>query len=56
MNRFFKWLVISLLLSFTSIVLLLFFTVDTTTIDAILNIKKEAIIAAIALQVFSYII
>jgi len=56
MNRFFKWLVISLLLSFTSIVILLFFTVDTTTIDSILNIKKEAIIAAIALQLFSYII
>ncbi|KGK99324.1 hypothetical protein LI82_04750 [Methanococcoides methylutens] len=56
MNRFFKWLVVSLLLSFTSIVILLFFTVDTTTIDSILNIKKEAIFAAIALQVFSYII
>ncbi|WP_048204658.1 lysylphosphatidylglycerol synthase transmembrane domain-containing protein [Methanococcoides methylutens] len=56
MNRFFKWLVISLLLSFTSIVFLLVFTVDTTTIDSILNIKKEAILAAIALQVFSYIV
>lgn len=56
MNRIFKWLSVSLVISFISIVLLLVFTVDTTTIDAVQNIKKEAIVAAIALQLFSYVV
>ncbi|MGP8337544.1 MAG: lysylphosphatidylglycerol synthase transmembrane domain-containing protein [Methanosarcinaceae archaeon] len=56
MNKFKKLLYISLLISLLSVVVVLIFTVDSTTISAIMAIKHEYIIAAAALHAFSYLI
>ena len=56
MNKFRKLLNASLLISIFSIVVLLIFTVDSSTIDAIMGVKYEYIIAAAALHALSYLI
>ena len=56
MSKFRKLLNASLLISILSIVVLLVFTVDSSTIDAIMGVKYEYIIAAAALHAMSYII
>ncbi len=56
MSKFRKLLNASILISIFSIVVVLLFTVDSGTIDAIKGIKYEYLIAAAALHAFSYII
>ncbi len=56
MSKLKKLLLASLLISILSIIVLLIFTVDTNTIDAIKEVKYEYIVAAAALHVLSYII
>lgn len=56
MSKLKKLLNLSILISILSIVVVLLFTVDSSTIDAILTVKYEYIVAAIALHTFSYII
>ena len=56
MSKFKKLLNASILISIFSIVLVILFTVDSNTIDAIKGVKYEYIIAAASLHTFSYII
>lgn len=56
MSKFRKLLNASILISILSIVVVLILTVDPTTVDVILGIKFEFILAAAALHAFSYII
>ncbi|MBN1133392.1 MAG: flippase-like domain-containing protein [Methanosarcinaceae archaeon] len=56
MNKFRKWLTLSLMISVFSIVVVLALTIDPTTIDAILHIRYEYFFAAAALHAFSYVI
>ncbi len=56
MNKLKKLLYLSLLISVFSIVVVLIFTVDSTTIAAIMSVKHEYIIAAAALHAFSYLV
>ena len=56
MSKFKKLLNASLLISILSIVLVLVLTVDSKTIDAIMGVKYEYMVAAAALHAFSYLI
>ena len=56
MSKFRKLLNASILISILSIVVVLLFTVDSSTIDVIMGIKYEYIIAAAALHALSYVI
>ncbi|HJH32838.1 MAG TPA: flippase-like domain-containing protein [Methanosarcinaceae archaeon] len=56
MSKLKKLLNTSLLISTLSIVVVLIFTVDSTTIAVIMEVKHEYIIAAAALHAFSYLI
>lgn len=56
MSKFKKLLNASLLISAFSTIVVLVLTVDSNTIDAIMGVKYEYIIAAAALHVFSYAI
>ncbi len=56
MSKFRKLLNASLLISAFSIIVVLVLTVDSNTINAIMGIKYEYIIAAAALHAFSYVI
>ena len=56
MSKLKKLLNVSILISVLSIVIVLIFTVDSTTIAAIMEVKYEYIIAAAALHAFSYIV
>ncbi|MCQ1536977.1 flippase-like domain-containing protein [Methanosarcina sp. KYL-1] len=56
MNRYKKWLAASLLISAVSIAIVLGFTFDPETLEALRKIKTEYIIAAALLHVFSYIV
>ena len=56
MSKFRKLLNASILISILSIVVVLLFTVDSSTVDAIRGIKYEYIIAAAALHAISYVI
>lgn len=56
MSKFKKLLNASLLISAFSTIVVLVLTVDSNTIDAIMGVKYEYIIAAAALHVFSYVI
>ncbi len=56
MSKFRKLLNASILISILSIVVVLLFTVDSSTIDVIMGIKYEYIVAAAALHALSYVI
>ena len=56
MSKFKKLLNASILISILSIVVVLLFTVDSNTIDAIMGVKYEYIVAAAALHAISYVI
>ncbi len=56
MSKFRKLLNASLLISILSIIVVLLFTVDSSTIDVIMGIKYEYIVAAAALHALSYVI
>jgi len=56
MNKFGIWLAASLLISVFSIVLVLAVTVDPASIEAILHVRYEYVIAATGLHAFSYVI
>lgn len=56
MNKFGKWLPLSLLISFISIIVVLVFTVDPTTFEIIKEVKTEYLLLAVALHSFSYVI
>ena len=56
MNRYKKWLIISLLISAASVAILTIFTFDTDTVEALRRIKPEYIIAAAVIHVVSYFV
>lgn len=56
MNRFKKWLIAALLISVVSVFLVVCFTFNADTIEALNKIKPEYILAAALLHIFSYFI
>lgn len=56
MNRFKKLFLASLIISAFSIVVVLMFTVDSTTIESLFEVRHEYILAAAALHALSYVI
>lgn len=56
MHKVKKWLLISLFISFISGLFVVLLTFDTETIDALLSIRVEFILAGICLHVLSYVV
>ncbi|MBN2110959.1 MAG: flippase-like domain-containing protein [Methanosarcinaceae archaeon] len=56
MNKVKKWLLISLIISLISGILIIILTFDALTIDALLRIRPEFILAGILLHAFSYVV
>ena len=56
MNKFGKWLPLSLLISIISIILVLVLTVDPTTFEIVKKVRTEYLLIAVALHSFSYVI
>ncbi|MFP4655825.1 MAG: YbhN family protein [Methanohalobium sp.] len=56
MNKFDKWLPLSLLISIISIIVVLLLTVDPTTLEIVKEVRTEYLLIAVALHSFSYVI
>ncbi|WP_321419974.1 lysylphosphatidylglycerol synthase transmembrane domain-containing protein [uncultured Methanomethylovorans sp.] len=56
MKKYNKWVISSILISILSIVLILVFTLDTTTTAVIKDIRPGYILAALVIHIFSFII
>ncbi len=56
MTKFVKLLITAVIISIISSILLLTMTVDTETVDTLLNIRHEFLAIALGLQLFSYFI
>ena len=56
MNKFGKWLPLSLLISIISIILVLVLTIDPTTFEIVKKVRTEYLLIAVALHSFSYVI
>ncbi len=54
MNKFFKWITVSFLISVVAMVGVLLYTADPSTIEAIHQIKHEYIVAAFVLHILSF--
>lgn len=56
MNKIKKWILFALFTSFISGILIVFFTFDSGTIDALHGIRPEFILIGISLHAFSYLV
>ncbi|WP_094228975.1 lysylphosphatidylglycerol synthase transmembrane domain-containing protein [Methanolobus psychrotolerans] len=56
MNKVKKWIFVSLLISLVSSVIVFLFTFDSGTIDALMEIKPEYILAAACIHAITYVI
>lgn len=56
MEKYTKWITISILISIVSIAVILIFTLDKTTVAVIREIKPEYLLAALVIHIFSFVV